>query len=57
MSEEASRLMKLALDAYAERNASLGVAIDDIDDTLDGAAWDAVALDGVSRLVFGSPAP
>ena len=35
MSEEASRLMKLALDAYAERNASLGVAIDDIDDTLD----------------------
>lgn len=35
MSEEASRLMKLALDAYAERDASLGVAIDDIDDALD----------------------
>jgi phosphate transport system protein len=35
MSEEASRLMKFALDAYAERDASLGVAIDDIDDALD----------------------
>lgn len=35
MSEQASRLMKLALDSYAERNASLGSAIDDIDDQLD----------------------
>ena len=35
MSEEACRLMKLAIDAYAECNASLGVAIDDIDDQLD----------------------
>lgn len=35
MSEEAARLVKLALDAYVERNASLGAAIDDIDDSLD----------------------
>ena len=35
MSEEAGRLMKLAIDAYVERNASLGAALDDIDDTLD----------------------
>lgn len=35
MSEEASRLVKLALDSYVERNASLGAAIDDIDDGLD----------------------
>jgi phosphate transport system protein len=35
MSEESGRLMKLALDAYVERNASLGAALDDIDDTLD----------------------
>lgn len=35
MSEEASRLVKLSLDAYVERNASLGAAIDDIDDGLD----------------------
>lgn len=35
MSEEACRLMKLAIDAYAECNASLGVAIADIDDQLD----------------------
>jgi phosphate transport system protein len=35
MGEEAARLMKLAIDAYVERNASLGAALDDIDDTLD----------------------
>ena len=35
MSEEAARLMKFAIDAYVERNASLGAALDDIDDTLD----------------------
>jgi phosphate transport system protein len=35
MSEEAGRLIKLAIDAYVERNASLGAALDDIDDTLD----------------------
>ena len=35
MSEEAGRLMKLAIDAYVERNASLGAALDDIDDGLD----------------------
>jgi phosphate transport system protein len=35
MSEEAARLMKLAIDSYVERNASLGAALDDMDDTLD----------------------
>ncbi|MEY4130767.1 MAG: phosphate signaling complex protein PhoU [Actinomycetota bacterium] len=35
MSEEALRLVKLSLDAYVTRNASLGAAIDDIDDSLD----------------------
>jgi len=35
MNEEASRLIKLSLDAYVERNASLGAALDDIDDSLD----------------------
>jgi phosphate transport system protein len=35
MSEEAARLLKLAIDAYVERNASLGAALDDIDDGLD----------------------
>ena len=33
--QEAARLMKLAVDAYVERNASLGAALDDIDDGLD----------------------
>ena len=35
MAEEAARLMTFAIDAYVERNASLGAALDDIDDTLD----------------------
>lgn len=35
MSEEASRLFKLSIDAYVEHNASLAAALDDIDDTLD----------------------
>lgn len=35
MGEEAMRLVKLALDSYVERSASLGAAIDDIDDGLD----------------------
>jgi phosphate transport system protein len=35
MAEEAARLYKLAIDAYVERNAGLGSALDDIDDTLD----------------------
>ena len=29
----------------------------EIDDTIDAAAWDAVTLDAVSRLMFGTPAP
>jgi phosphate transport system protein len=35
MSEEASRLFKLAIDAYAEANAPLAAALDDMDDRLD----------------------
>lgn len=35
MSEEASRLFKLGIDAYAEGNAGLAAALDDIDDRLD----------------------
>jgi phosphate transport system protein len=42
MSEEASRLIKLSLDAYVERNASLGAAIDDIDDALDAIHGDYI---------------
>lgn len=35
MSEEATRLFRLALEAYVEREAGLAVALDDIDDRLD----------------------
>lgn len=42
MSEESGRLMKLAIDAYVERNASLGAAIDDIDDGLDALHRDFI---------------
>ncbi len=35
MSEEATRLFKLSIDAYAEGNASLAAALDDMDDGLD----------------------
>jgi phosphate transport system protein len=35
MSEECARLYKLAIDAYAERNAGLASALDDMDDSLD----------------------
>ncbi|HEX4867414.1 MAG TPA: phosphate signaling complex protein PhoU [Acidimicrobiales bacterium] len=35
MSTEAVRLFRLAIDAYAERDASLASAIDDMDDRLD----------------------
>jgi phosphate transport system protein len=35
MSEEAGRLFHLAIDAYAEGNAGLAAALDDIDDRLD----------------------
>lgn len=36
MSTEAARLMRLAIDAYAEGDASLAAALDDMDDRLDG---------------------
>ncbi|HEY6530686.1 MAG TPA: phosphate signaling complex protein PhoU [Acidimicrobiales bacterium] len=55
MSEEAGRLMKLAVDAYVERNASLGAALDDIDDGLDQlhrdyieAIMESHAIEGLS---------
>jgi phosphate transport system protein len=35
MSEEATRLFRLAIDAYAEGNAALAAALDDMDDRLD----------------------
>jgi phosphate transport system protein len=35
MSEEATRLFRLSIDAYAEGNASLASALDDMDDSLD----------------------
>ncbi|MGZ4695448.1 MAG: phosphate signaling complex protein PhoU [Acidimicrobiales bacterium] len=35
MSEEATRLFRLAIDAYVEGNASLAAALDDMDDGLD----------------------
>lgn len=35
MSEEAARLLELAIDAYAEGDAGLGAALDDMDDRLD----------------------
>jgi phosphate transport system protein len=35
MSEEATRLFKLSIDAYVEGDASLGAALDDMDDGLD----------------------
>ncbi len=35
MSEEAARLFKRCVDAYAERNAGLAAALDDMDDRLD----------------------
>jgi phosphate transport system protein len=35
MGEEASRMLRLAMDAYAEENAALGAALNDIDDRLD----------------------
>ncbi len=42
MAEEAARLFKLAIDAYAERNAALAAALDDMDDTLDGLHADFI---------------
>lgn len=42
MGEEAARLFKLAIDAYAERNAGLAAALDDMDDRLDGLHRDFI---------------
>jgi phosphate transport system protein len=53
MSEEAGRLMKLALDAYVERNASLGAALDDIDDSLDQLHRDYIEAIFESHAVAG----
>ena len=43
MSEESARLLKLAIDSYVERDASLGAALDDIDDSLDHVHDDYIA--------------
>ncbi len=43
MSEEAARLFRMAIDAYAERNAGLAAALDDIDDRLDELNYESVA--------------
>lgn len=42
MSEEAARLFKLAIDAYADSNAGLAAALDDMDDRLDGLHKDYI---------------
>ena len=42
MSTEAVRLYQLAMDAYAEGNATLGAALDDMDDRLDQIHHDFV---------------
>jgi phosphate transport system protein len=42
MSEEATRLFKLAIDAYADGNAGLAAALDDIDDRLDDLHTDYI---------------
>jgi phosphate transport system protein len=42
MSEEAYRLTRLAIDAYAERNVALAAALDDMDDRLDALQRDFV---------------
>ncbi len=42
MSEEACRLVRLAIDSYVDRNAGLAAALDDIDDQLDGLNRDCV---------------
>jgi phosphate transport system protein len=42
MSEEATRLFKLAIDAYAEGNAPLAAALDDMDDRLDSLHKDYI---------------
>ena len=43
MSHEATKLLRLAIDAYADHDAALGSALGDIDDTLDQFNTDMVA--------------
>lgn len=43
MGEVSARLFKLAIDAYAERNAGLAAALDDMDDELDALHRDFIA--------------
>jgi len=42
MGEEATKLFRLAIDAYVEHNASLATALDDMDDQLDGLHKDYI---------------
>jgi phosphate transport system protein len=42
MADEASRLLRLAIDAYAEGNGALGAALHDMDDRLDALQADFV---------------
>jgi phosphate transport system protein len=42
MSEEAARLLRLSIDAYAERNAPLAAALGDMDDRLDELSNDYI---------------
>ena len=42
MSEEALRLFRFAVDAYAEADEAKGAALDDMDDTLDGVHRDYI---------------
>jgi phosphate transport system protein len=43
MSDESARLIRLAADAYAERNGALGSALNDIDNRLDELQRDFIA--------------
>jgi phosphate transport system protein len=42
MADEAARLLRLAMDAYAQRNGALGAALDDMDDRLDALQGELV---------------
>ena len=44
MSEEATRLMRFAIDAFADGNSGLAAALDDIDDRLDRLNHQCLAL-------------
>ncbi len=55
MSEEATRLFKLAIDAYAEGNAGLAAALDDIDDRLDDLHVDYIQSIFESHRAEGLP--